>query len=180
VSPRTIAAIVLLLLAIGAGVWLGRQTMPRLVPEDVTPQPAQSLPGNAVMLERKPVPTVNPRPIKPGTTVERAIAVTVQPDQPECEPVTVDLQLVQDGAGRRVVASSPDGVIVGGLDVPVRQIVFDESLRWAAGVSCEPADCQRTPGIWVDRDFDRVRVGAEVSMQPDGEPRVEARVGWRW
>lgn len=177
-KPATLAAIVILLLAIGAGVWLGRQTVPRLVPEDVSPQPAQSLPGNAVMLERKPVAKV--KPIKPGTQVERAITATVQPDDPECEPVTVDLQLVQDGAGRRVVASSPDGVVVGGLDVPVRQIAFEASLRWAAGVSCEPADCRRTAGVWVDRDFDRVRTGAAVTMQPGGKPRVEVRAGFRW
>lgn len=183
-KPATLAAIVILLLAIGAGVWLGRQSMPRLVAEDVTPQPAQSMPGNAVVLERKPVAKVKPikpiKPIKPGTTVERAITATVQPDDPECEPVRVDLQLIQDGAGRRVVASSPDGVVVGGLDVPVRQIAFEESLRWAAGVSCEPADCRRTAGVWVDRDFDRVRTGAAVTMQPGGKPRVEVRAGFRW
>lgn len=177
-SPRAIVAIAALLLAVAGGVWLGRQSMPVLVAEDVSPQPAQSLPGNAVMLERKPV--AKARPIKPGTTVERAITATVQPDDPECEPVTVDLQLIQDGEGRRIVADSPNGRVIDGSDTPVRPLVFAESLKWAAGVSCEPADCQRTPGIWVDRDFDRVRIGAEVAMQPDGKPQITAKLGWRW
>jgi hypothetical protein len=179
-TPRAIALILALLLAVGAGAWLGRQTVPVMVPEDVSPQPAQSLPSGAVVIERAPVPRAAPKPKRPGTTVEREISVTVQPDQPECEPVQVDLQLVQDGAGRRVVASSPDGVIVGGIDVPVRQIAFEESRKWAAGVSCEPANCKQTAGIWVDRDFDRVRTGAAVEKQPDGNPRITVRVGWRW
>ena len=171
------ALILALLVAIGSGVWLGRQTMPRLVAEDVTPQPAQSLPGGAVVIERAPVPAAKTRPIKPGTTVERAISVTVQPAQPECEPVQVDLQLVQDGEGRRVVASSPNGVVVGGLDVPVRQIAFDASRPWAAGVSY---GTDRSLGVWVDRDLDRVRVGAEIIRRQDGQAEIRARVGFSW
>ena len=174
-SPRAIVAIAALLLAVAGGVWLGRQSMPALVAEDVSPQPAQSLPGNAVMLERKPV--AKARPIKPGTTVERAITTTVQPDDPECEPVTVDLQLVHDGDGRRVVASSPDGVVVGGLDVPVRQIAFEESRPWAAGISY---GTDRSQGIWIDRDLDRVRVGAEIIRRQDGQAEIRARVGFSW
>ena len=177
-SPRTIAAIVALLLAVAGGIWLGRQSMPVMVPEDVSPQPAQSLPGNAVMLERKPVAKV--KPIKPGTQVERAITATVQPDDPECEPVTVDLQLIQDGEGRRVVADSPNGRVIAGSDTPVKPLVFAESLQWAAGVSCDPTDCQRTPGIWVDRDLDRVRVGAEIIRRQDGQAEIRARVGFSW
>ena len=169
--------ILALLMAIGAGVWLGRQTMPRLVAEDVTPQPAQSLPSGAVVLERAPVPTAKPRPIKPGTKVERAVSVTVQPTQPECEPVQVDLQLVQDGEGRRVVASSPDGMIVGGLDVPVRQIAFEESRPWAAGISY---GTDRSQGVWIERDLDRVRIGAEIIRRQDGQAEIRARVGFSW
>lgn len=179
-SPRAIVAIVALLLAVAGGVWLGRLSAPVLVAEDVRPQPAQSLPSGAVVLERAPVPKAAPKPKKPGTTVEREISVTVQPDQPECAPVTVDLQLAQDGEGRRIVADSPNGRVTGGSDAPVKPLVFAETLKWAAGVSCEPADCQRTPGIWVDRDFDRVRVGAELAMQPDGKPQPRVKIGFRW
>ena len=40
-------------------------------------------------------------------------------DCPEPEAITIDLSLVRDKTGRRVVASSPDGQVVGGLDIPI-------------------------------------------------------------
>lgn len=52
-------------------------------------------------------------------------------DAPPCPPVTVDLSLVRGKDGSRVVASSPDGDVVGGLDVPAQPLLRDRQPRWA-------------------------------------------------
>lgn len=145
-------------------------------PEDVSPQAAQSLPGGAAVLERKPT-TKPSKPKKPGTKVERDVSVTVKPDQPECEPATVDLQLVRDGEGRRVIASSPDGKVISGLDMPVEPAKFSESHPWAAGLSY---GTDRSAGGWIERDIGRIRAGVDLIRQADGQAQARARVGWSW
>lgn len=142
---------------VALGILLGtRWAQP--VPEVVTPQAAQSLPGGAVVIERKPAATPS-KPKKPGAKVERDVSVTVQPAQPDCEPVRVDLQVVAEDGGRRVIASSPDGRVVGGLDMPQPATMWQKPREWAVGLSCEPTNCQRTAGVWVDRDLGRIRQG---------------------
>ena len=173
-------AIAAALLILAGGIWLGRASVPVQVPDVVAPAPAQSLPAGAVVLERKPAKPEAVKPIKPGSKVERAASVTVQTAREDCPPVTVDMQLIQEGDGRRIVARSPDGRVIAGMDIPVRQIDIEQRRDWAAGISCDPTNCQRTPGIWVDRDIGRVRVGAELARQSDGETQIRARVGWTW
>jgi hypothetical protein len=87
--------------------------------------------------------------------------------------VTVDLSLVRESdGGARVLASSPDGVVVGGLDVPVEPIILPEpEKRWGAGLSYSPVD--RTSGVWIERDVWRVRVGLDVNQAANG---IDARV----
>jgi len=168
-------AAAILALAVAGGIWLGRASVPVPVPEIVAPTPAQSLPAGAVVLERKPA-SATVKPIKPGSKVERAVSVTVQPTREDCPPVTVDLQLIHEDGGRRVVASSPDGRVIAGLDVPVTPaLIMPDRREWAAGLSCDPTRCKETAGVWVDRDLGRVRVGVEARP---GE--IRARVGWTW
>lgn len=97
-------------------------------------------------------------------------------------PITVDLSLVRlDDDTRRVIASSPDGEIVGGLDIPVDTLATKPRV-WAAGISLDPI--HQTPGVWIERDLMRVRIGAEANQVHvkgggrDGEFRV--RFGWVW
>ncbi len=97
--------------------------------------------------------------IPKGAKVERIVQVTVQPtgkpfigplqgsaDEPSagstsarsgavsasaCPAVTVDLSLVRmPDKSQRVLASSPDGKVVGGLDVPVQEQTFPKIQRW--------------------------------------------------
>jgi hypothetical protein len=50
-----------------------------------------------------------------------------------CPNVTVDLSLVRmPDASRRVIASSPNGTVVGGLDVPVEASAIPKLQRWTA------------------------------------------------
>lgn len=141
-----------------------------------------------------------------GATEERRIRVTVQPrwsdarvgespagsripgalpPAPTCPAVSVDMTLARmpDGT-RRVVASSPDGSVVGGIDVPIGPMRPEpRPTRWAAGGSYNPV--QRDAGAWVERDLGPFRLGVEaVRFAPrPGQPAdfgTFVRVGVRW
>jgi hypothetical protein len=92
--------------------------------------------------------------------------------------VKVDLQLVKDGDGRRVVASSPDGQVIGGVDVPVEAAINPVSHKWAVGLSCDPGACQQTVGAWIERDIGRIRAGIDLIRQADGKAAARAKIGW--
>ena len=83
---------------------------------------------------------------------------------------------MRDGdGGQRVIASSPDGEVVGGVDVPITPaLIVPEPKRWAAGISYAPAE--KSGGVWIDRDIARVRLGAEL-VQQDGGISGRVRVG---
>lgn len=162
-----------------AGYVVGRPTPAALE----TPAVAQSQPDGSVVLERAPE-TSAPAPkakIPRGDRVERQVSVTVKP-KPTASTVTVDMSLVRESdGGRRVIASSADGQVVGGLDVPVEPaLVVTPARHWAAGASCNVgASCQiRQAGVWIERDLGRVRVGADVFRQPDGDLQARVRVGF--
>lgn len=169
--------------AAAVGYWLGQ---PKPVQESAAPEQHQA--DGSVMLERRPDVDARPKQQIPRKAkVERVAQVVVQPDaiaeagQP-CPPVTVDMTLIREPDGmRRVLASSPDGRVVGGLDVPVETAAPPpEPKRWAAGVSWSPVDS--TAGVWIERDvpvFNQVvRVGAEVNQARAGvgAPGIETRV----
>lgn len=184
--PRWVplAAIAVALFSAAAfGWWLGQ---PRPVQETAAPEVRQA--DGSVVLERRPDPHAKPKQQIPRKAkVERVAQVTVQPDaiaEPSkpCPPVTVDLSLIREPDGmRRVLASSPDGQVVGGLDVPVESALSPPApKRWAAGLSWSPSD--QTVGIWIERDvpvFSKVvRVGAEVNQARAavGAPGIETRL----
>lgn len=164
--------------AAAAGWWLGK---PKPVQETAAPEQRQS--DGSLQLERRPDPHARPRQKIPRKAkVERIAQVTVQPKAvaaagKPCPPVTVDMSLIREPDGmRRVLASSPDGQVVGGLDVPVETAAPPaEPKRWAAGLSWAHTD--QTAGVWIERDvpvFNQVvRVGVEVNQERSG---VETRM----
>jgi len=184
---------VLMLGLVGVGVWIGH-VISRPDLEAVVPAAAQSQPDGSVIAGRAPVahPPAAPHAIPRGAVEERRVSVTVKPrlklpasPAPGAvvvspDPVRVDLSLVRMEGGRRVIASSPDGDVVGALDVPIEAAALPTSRPWAAGLSCDPARCQQTPGAWIDRDMGRVRLGAEVARRPAGDLELRARLGWTW
>lgn len=179
--------VALLVLAFGAGVRAGAPAT-----ESISPAAPQSQPDGSVIAGRAPDAHPGPAPhaIPKGAIEERRVSVTVRPrlKLPVAEtsgalpadPVRVDLSLVRMDGGRRVIASSPDGDVVGALDVPIDVAALPTSRPWAAGLSCDPARCQQTPGAWIDRDMGRVRLGAEVARRPAGDLELRARLGWTW
>lgn len=155
-----------------------------------TPSPAQRQADGSLILERRPDPHARPKQAIPrDVKVARVAQVTVQPDAPApaagkpCPPVTVDLSLVREPAGaHRVLASSPDGQVVGGIDIPVAPILIPPpEKRWAAGLSWSPTS--RTAGLWAERDVRvplinlKTRVGLDVVEAPGGHIEGRLRVG---
>jgi hypothetical protein len=139
-------------------------------------KPVQQIPKGA-KVERIVQVTVHPNPgpgpLRPsasdasGTVDNRETAPPLisvpggNENKPPCPPVRVDLSLVRmPDQSRRVVASSPDGVVVGGVDIPVDAAVPQRVLKWAAGPSWNPAD--RTFGAWIERDAGFLRLGADL------------------
>lgn len=80
----------------------------------------------------------------------------------DCPPVTVDLSLVEmPDKSQRVVASSPNGNILGGVDIPVRDAEpTPEPKLWAVGAAIST---RQNMGVWVERDLGFLRLGAEAN-----------------
>jgi hypothetical protein len=152
-------------------------------PKPETYAPPMRQQDGSLVLERKPQEDAKPaQQVPKGAKVERIVQVTVQPHaspvlslpsvsgasdsasapaRPPCSPVRVDLTLVRmPDDSRRVVASSPDGQVVGGVDIPVEAAATQRVLKWAAGPSWNPAD--RTFGAWIERDAGFLRMGADL------------------
>ena len=110
-------------------------------PKTITekPLPAARQVDGSLILERKPDPKAKPKQVIPkGAKVERIIQSEIHLNHPT-ETLKLDLTLVSlsDGS-KRVIASSPDGTVTGGLDIPVSQIVIPSSTPWSAGVAYNP------------------------------------------
>lgn len=164
------------------------------------PKPVQEPPaaeirqkdGSLVVKRLLEVPAefkVDPHLIPAGAKVARRTQVTVQPHStPDClkpQPVRVDLSLVtMPDRTTRVVASSPDGAIVGGFDVPSEHPPPPAKELNAVGLSVG------LPGQYIggfyDRDFWKLRVGVELGLRTRSAGGVPAgletrvRVGVRF
>jgi hypothetical protein len=155
----------------------------------------------SLVLEKKPMADAKPaQQVPKGAVVERVVYVEVQPHGPsnvvttttpgstETEhqvvpsslpsPIRVDLTLyrLQDGT-RRVVASSPDGEVVGGLDVPVEAAKSaPKELKWSAGaVYGTTAWGDKSVGAFLDRDIKFLRTGVELTKNTYA---LSSRTGW--
>ncbi|WP_018609431.1 hypothetical protein [Uliginosibacterium gangwonense] len=174
-------------------------------PENTAPAAAQSQADGSQILARTPkqeaLPPA-PHVIPKGAVEERRISVTVKPRpaslhpypktaatppadqssppaqaQTDCAPVTVDLSLIRQNGGRRVIASSPDGIVIGGLDIPIESALLPAAHPWAAGLS---VGHDKSPGVWLERDLGRIRLGAEALRERAGDLQARVRVGWSW
>lgn len=184
------AAIALLIshaCAVALGIFIGwKLYQPDVVVETHKPEVRQA--DGSVILKRDPEAKPDaPAPKLPGK-VERTMVVKVKPkpekkeptkpDQSglcpvlECPALTVRLDLIQQEEGRRVVASSPDGDIVGGIDIPVEKWIKRNENKWAAGVTY---DTDKKPGAFLDRDLGPFRAGIEADAES-----VRVRIGIRF
>lgn len=95
-------------------------------------------------------------------------ALAVAQAVPECPPVNVTLALVRDkDQTRRVVVSSDDGNILGGVDIPVENVAPFVPKVWAAGLVADPF--KQTLGAFVDRDLGWLRLGAQINQREPGD-----------
>lgn len=149
------------------------------------------LDSGALVLEREPearVPMLVVDAVKElgrGAELERAVTITVQPkakvtDEIACPPLNLDLGIVKmPDETRRVIATSRDGEIVGGLDIPIAPAKTFKELKWAAGAVYDPQ--YKDYGAFVDRDVGPFRVGLEVvKSRVDGDLTGLVRVGIRF
>ena len=104
-------------------------------------------------------------------------------DSCDCPPVTVDLSLVRmPDKTRRVVASSQDGVVLSGLDIPVESAPEEEPLRWTASALLQVDGDAVRPGLGLDwRPLERLQVGFEAYARKDlTRPGVGLRTGFNF
>jgi hypothetical protein len=141
----------LLLGGAGGGIAAWKIYSPKRIPEVAAPAEKQT--DGSVVLEKAPDPKAKPKQLIPkGAKVERIVQVVVQPNAvmppttgtssggeagpvaaTPCPPVTVDLTLVRlPDQTRRVIASSPDGRVTGGLDIPTEDAVVVKDQKWTA------------------------------------------------
>lgn len=178
-----IAVLILIGAGLAVGWWLYGPEPP--VQETYAASAVQA--DGSLILERKPDADAKPAMRVPkGAKVERVAKVIAQAglipatasEPARCPPVTVDLALVRlPDQTRRVIASSPDGQIVGGVDIPVENAVVHDPSKWAAGLSY---DSNRKAGIWLDRDIGPFRTGVAVRQGDAGGVRGELRAGIRF
>jgi len=169
-------AVVSLALGIGIGYLIWGQ---HGIPDAPAAEHRQA--DDSLELKRQPVPVANvgtPAHQLPRGTEIRRVAVTVQPKAKDCPQQRLDLSLVSDAGGTRVIASSPDGRVVEGTDQPiVGALALDQSRPWAAGISFAG---RQGFGVLVQRDFWRTRLGVEVNALRDGGAEARAVVSWTW
>ena len=192
VLALTATAIVLMAVAGVLGVACGRRSV-TADPQVIEP-PAREVrqEDGSMVLERRPTGTTEGVPthqIPSNSKVVRDVEVVVQPKPtpvkcPDPAPVTVRVSLVEakDGTSR-VVASSPDGEVLGGMDLPRPRTVPRPPLN-TLGLSVG------LPGNYVGAYYSRavgpLDIGAEVGLRtspvgvvPPG-PEVRVRVGVRF
>lgn len=199
--PRWVVYALVALAALIAAAAIGWQLgQPEPVVE--TRAAAQRQADGSLVLARLPDPAAEPaQKVPPGATVERVGRVTVRPrpippvgkngpasrdssgHSDPCPPATVDWSLVREpDGGRRFLASSPDGTIIGGVDVPIETAAPPpKPLRWAAGLSWSPVS--ETTGVWIERDVPlfstAARVGLDINQEralPGSSTGTELRI----
>lgn len=112
---------------------------PRLKPAGIVPDGAKVLRNIQVTVDPRPnlsdgLSKKSGNPVEGKTSSQDAsLSRAIGPGASTCAPVTVDLSLIQlKDKTQRVIASSPDGKVVGGLDVPVTETTPFKVQRWTA------------------------------------------------
>src|SRR3989304_1120568 len=91
--------------------------------------------------ERKPDAKAKPaHEVPKDSKVERVVKLEVKSkEKPDCPSIDVDLSLVRlPDETRRVIASSSNGEILAGVDIPVESARPVSEPKWAAGLTLSP------------------------------------------
>jgi hypothetical protein len=157
------------------------------------PEKSERQRDGSLILEKHPQSSaVAPHQIPAGSTLVRSVAVQFRPKSepipgcgasqnmdPSSDPnwkiqdplkpasgtsYTIAMSIVKMSDGQqRVIASSPDGEIIGGIDIPVTPTLVTPVYTWGVGGSYNVAD--KTYGIVAEKDLGRLRLGAMVHQQ---------------
>lgn len=196
IIPRWLPSLACLLLGLLIGWWLWH---PKAAPVE-SAAPAIILKGGGQVLQRQPsapVPQIIKQAVQqlPGAKLERAAVISVKPklapataatspgtiSTSTCAPMDVDLGYVSmpDGT-HRIIATSSDGTITGGMDIPTQPTMLPASTKWAAGALYDAVD--KRYGGFIDRDVGPFRVGLEVLQPIAGQHSFTAvaRIGIRF
>lgn len=157
-------------------------------PKVVVEKPAEAiqLPGGALALEKQPNKDAKPaQEIPKGSTVERIVYVNARPhaevpaptsgtsqgalaSQANASPrkIRIDMTMVRMSDGqRRVVVSSPDADIEGGMDIPVENTAAPEDYRHALGLRVSIRDDgSKALGPTYSYDLGRFRITADAAV----------------
>ncbi len=176
----------------------GSLVLERVEPSTQPAKPPHALPTSAVE-ERRVSVLVQPNrrglvkesltPRSDSAEAAQLVASTDHPptagkviDSCDCPPVQVDLSLVRmPDRTRRVVASSPDGQVVSGIDVPIELLSVPRIPRWtASAVAVADLDGIR-PGILLTRRLGPLVVGGGILSDPGlRRPGAIAQFGVTW
>ena len=138
-----------------------------------TAKPEVIILEDVVVLERKPEqappPKIEKAAKKLGGKLERTATVRIQP-QPtpaspadcECEEVKLDVGLVDEGDGKRIVVHTDDATILGGTDNPLEPYNAVKDLKWEVG-AIVPVENPEGVGAYVSRKVGPFSVGIQAS-----------------
>ena len=116
-----------------------------------------------------------------GHLVPTATASPGSPAAITCPPVHIDLALEREKDGtHRVIAKSPDGTLLSGIDIPVANATIPRTLAWSAGPTYDPIG--NGWGASVTRDIGPLRIVASavrthVVVKESSRPVVVGQVG---
>lgn len=178
---RVIMAGLLMLASFMAGEWRGSH---RARPINASPAPAVRQNDGSLILERNPE---RPRPQLPqipkGAKVERVTTITIapRPDLTEGNPTnqaqTVQLTQIETAEGSRVIASTPDGQIIGGADWTTPRQKPPKVPRWEFQAV---RGWQPSKTAWgASLGYARGPFVASVTAIP-GLQTVAVGIGFRW
>lgn len=184
---RLMKFLIVVALSLAAGLFLGLRLHSAPVQVMEASAPAVRQADGSLILERKPdASAVAPMQIPSSAKVERLAKVTVKPrlvasaaSAVDCAPVSLDLALVRmPDDTRRMIASSPDGDIVVGVDIPVLPTISLAPPKWAVGADWPIGTRQVRPRLEYDAG-PRIRLGGSVWEQ-GGKPAALLTVMWRF
>lgn len=196
------AFVALMLVAIGVciGYWIWGSEV-TTVREDYAP--AIDMPDGSKVLSREPDGKVEtPAPKRPsGHKVIRTVEVTVQGGKPKpveprriadtfqpqgcvqlddltCPAVTVRVDLLRAPDGTlRAQASSADGMVLDGVDIPREPTLLQVRRPWAVGYEQDTAGRR---GAFAQRDVGRLVLGVSVTGSEADGAAIAGRVGVRF
>lgn len=116
----------------------------------------------------------------PPTIITVRDTFVICPPCPQCT-TEVNLTMVSKDGLRRIIASSPSGLVVSAIDVPIESEKVFKEIPWAAGLRYNHGilNTDQLFSIYIQRDLGPFRVGAEYGS--DGTTmNVGADIGIRF